>query len=277
MPRKPTIIRINASTGEQDWDGKEEGLCYCGATFDEHEAAFMNYYLFRDRDSILFPEGSTSQRDMYADHYFMLLDYLAESPFVQDVHREYFAKQRDLHEQRSSESQDLFSSLFEKRDLRRTERYASCAPRSGRHVMARQILHRVLNGPHAHRFYRTIGGLRCAGCGAEMEDTHDLGDEDDMVYAHILSFGSRPYQTKVFPHGCCARCGRIPDPFWVSRGRRRLRSLRLAWFRFSEWCRAHGQRPLVMGIILMLIGAVLGAVLSTMLASRYQTGQWWPF
>ncbi|MDE2932283.1 MAG: hypothetical protein OXS47_00265 [Chloroflexota bacterium] len=253
-------ITVNAETGEQTWEGKDQGLCFCGRTREEHEDAFMAFYLFGDTANDLFSEGATSLSGIYSDHYAMALKYLSTSEFVLFEHRKYFAKQLASWMESSDEFSESLSRSFEVARLARQRAYASCPPRSRLRVWLGHVGGRVLNGTHRHAFYEAALDQRCRGCGAGFPYVHDLGREEDMTAAAVLKLGGRSWRRPVYPLDYCARCGSIPQPFWVSRGTRRLTTLFRTLNRGLGWSWVHLRKPNAVTITAFLLGAVLTTV-----------------
>ena len=222
-PAATVEVKVGAATGEFDLAGKEEGLCYCGATTDEHEQAFMDFYLFGHMSETLFPEGATSPTGMYADHYPVFLAYMSTSEFVDPGDRAYFEKQLLLRRRQDEGFRRSLPELFEAARRAQQERYASCAPRSQTCVQIGRVVGRVLNGPHRHSFYLAAGGLHCGACGSTVRDTHDLGSTRILESAPSWA-GSRQFSRRIYLDEHCIRCGAIPQPFWVSKGEQKLRA-----------------------------------------------------
>lgn len=267
-PQATIEIKVDAATGEYDWAGKEEGLCYCGATTDEHERAFMNYYIFGNMSKILFPEGATSEGDMYADHYPLFLDYMSTSEFVDPVRQKYFEKEL----RRWQESGERFRKSIEDWpkavERARRERHASCVRRSKFRVLAAGLLTRAANGTHRHSFYETIKDLRCRGCGAHFSDIHDLGPTREGP-SGLRVGGRRIGRGTYHAHECCIRCGAMPQPFWVSKGTRRLRAWGQVIVESLRWARTQAARPVPLTIFSVTASAVL--------SNLDRAGSWWPF
>ena len=232
---------------------QEPDLCFCGASPDEHERAFMHYYLFGDKPDTIFEDGAKSLGDIEVSHYYLLLDYLSKSEFVYEGHRRYFAKEflraHELHAQVSSKLQvDLFDAL----ERKWADEHASCTPRSQSWLRFGAIfatLVRVSNGTHIHRFRRTMGGsLYCSICGSRFSGHHDLGE--------LVVRGSISVPRRRFGHGCCVRCGSLPSPYLVSRARIRLRRWYRTGVRGSMGCWTQVRRPVPWSLLMIALGGV---------------------
>ncbi len=260
------------STGEAYWDGKDEGLCFCGASPEEHERAFMNYYLFGDKPESIFSEGATSLDDIDFSHYFLLLDFLSESDFVYEGHRRYFKRELDRALNRQEKFKSLpRKSITESLEERFGEVYASCTPRPARARYA-SIIDKVLNGSHRHQFERMMSGdLRCT-CGASLSPSHDLGERVIAGFYSIrgemgnVKLPASRIPRRAYEQGFCIRCGAVPMPCWVSRGRIRLGRWHRAAKRALLACWTQLRQPVPWSLLMLALGGVL---------SNWIAG-WWP-
>lgn len=243
----------------------------------------MHFYLFGDKPDSIFSEDATSIDDIEVVHYGLLLEYLSESDFVYEGHRRYFAKElvryRDSQEKfREFLSRDPFESFKRAQE----QRYASCTPGSSSRVRYARLLGRILNGTHIHDFSRTMSGdFYCQTCGVRVSGTHDLGDELELGFYSISievekdrrRLRDRRVPRLAYLHNSCDRCGALPMPFWVSKGRSRLVAWSRVVVRSSKWCWAQVRKP----VVLATLSAILSALLSAVLTNLDRVGIWWPF
>lgn len=267
-----SVTESDTSTGGGYWDGKDQGLCFCGASADEHERAFMHFYLFGDKPDPIFTEGATSLDDIEVSHYYLLLEYLSSSDFVYEGHQRYFEKELARERERRASFRNSARNPFESLEQEWQEQYASCIPRSKSQVRFSGFLGRVLNGTHNHQFVRTMGGpFRCDRCGSRFSNVHDLGEEISAGSHSIrlkmerVTFPQRRIPRRIREHSFCLRCGSIPMPFWVSRGRKRFR----AGVRGFKWCWAQVRKPVPWSLFMVLLGVIL--------SNTDRVASWWPF
>ena len=245
-----SVTEPDASTGKAQ-GGKDQGLCFCGASPDEHERAFMHYYLFGDTPDTIFVEGGTSLDDIEVNHYYLLLDYLSKSDFVYEGHRRYFEQELLRARVVRDGIRKLPRNLFDAIERQWAHEYASCAPRSQSWLRIPQILIKILNGTHIHKFVRTMGGsLRCYNCGSTLSSDHDLGKP--------FVRGANVIPSREFEHSYCVRCGSPTMPFLVSWARGRLRR----WYRKVvqglKWSWTRVTRPVPLSFLMLALGWLAG-------------------
>lgn len=215
----------------------------------------MNYYLFGERTAPLFPEDQSSFGDIDVAHYSFMLDYLSTSEFVLEEHRQYFKKELLVQGRTARKSREDLPKALEARRQAQQERYATCLPGTpSRWMPYARILVTLLNGTHGHEFLRPfVGGLTCRKCGSRFSDTHDLGEAQDLGEAYTGN--------------SCRRCGAVPTPFWVSRGKRRLSRWYGAGVRSLTWSWTQVRKEVPWSLLMLLLGGVVSNRITS----------WWPF